>query len=67
MCVDEGQDIALNEYRLIAELNKNQIIFNVFGDVNQLMKANRGITDWTELKQLTGAEIYTLNENYKNE
>ena len=66
MCVDEGQDLALNEYRLIADLNSNMVIFNIFGDTNQLMKPNRGISDWSELKQLYGAEVYVLNENYRN-
>lgn len=66
MCVDEGQDLALNEYRLIAALNSNKVIFNIFGDTNQLMKPNRGISEWSELKQLYGAEEYVLNENYRN-
>lgn len=66
MCVDEGQDLALNEYRLIAELNSNNVIFNIFGDTNQLMKPNRGSSDWVELKKLYNAEEYILNENYRN-
>ena len=66
LCVDEAQDLALNEYRLIAELNQNNVVFNLFGDTNQLMKPNRGISDWSALKQLYGAEEYVLNENYRN-
>ena len=66
MCIDEGQDLALNEYRLIQELNQNRITINVFGDTNQLMKPGRGITDWSELKRDLGAETYELNENYRN-
>ena len=66
ICVDEAQDLALNEYRLIAELNQNNVVFNLFGDTNQLMKPNRGISDWSTLKQLYGAEEYVLNENYRN-
>lgn len=66
MCVDEGQDLALNEYRLIAEINQNNVIFNVFGDTNQLMKAGRGISDWSELMRLYNADEYVLNENYRN-
>lgn len=66
MCVDEGQDLALNEYRLIAELNRNEVIFNIFGDVNQLMKPGRGIADWSDLKTFCNAEQYILNENYRN-
>ena len=66
MCVDEGQDLALNEYRLLKELNEGQITFNVFGDTNQLMKPGRGISDWTDLQKAIGAEKYELNENYRN-
>ena len=66
ICVDEAQDLALNEYRLIAELNQNNVVFNLFGDTNQLMKPNRGISDWSTLKQLYRAEEYVLNENYRN-
>lgn len=66
MCVDEGQDLAQNEYRLIYELNDYNVIFNIFGDVNQLIKTNRGISDWTEIKRVFHADEYTLNENYRN-
>lgn len=66
ICVDEGQDLALNEYKLISELNQDDVIFNIFGDVNQLMKPGRGIVDWEELKKLYGADEYILNENYRN-
>ena len=66
MCVDEGQDLALNEYRLICELNSHNVIFNIFGDTNQLIKANRGINNWEALKTIFKAEEYTLNENYRN-
>lgn len=66
MCVDEGQDLAINEYRLIAALNQNNVIFNIFGDTNQLMKPGRGISNWSELKQLYKAEEFVLNENYRN-
>lgn len=66
MCVDEGQDLALNEYRLLYELNQKQITFNIFGDTNQLMKPGRGISDWAALQEVIGAETYELNENYRN-
>lgn len=66
MCVDEGQDLALNEYRLISELNQKEVVFNIFGDTNQLMKPGRGITDWNSVMQEFSAEQYMLNENYRN-
>jgi DNA helicase IV len=66
MCVDEGQDLAFNEYRLLFELNKKNITFNIYGDTNQLMKPGRGIADWSELRMFFCADNYTLNENYRN-
>lgn len=66
MFVDEGQDLALNEYRLINTLNGGSLTINVFGDTNQLMKAGRGISDWADLTELFKAQQFTLNENYRN-
>lgn len=66
ICVDEGQDLAINEYRLIAELNQNNAIFNIFGDTNQLIKPKRGISEWSELEEFCDAEKHILNENYRN-
>lgn len=66
MCIDEGQDLALNEYRLISELNQRNVIYNIFGDTNQLMKPGRGIADWTSLEKEFSAQMFTLNENYRN-
>lgn len=66
ICVDEGQDLAVNEYRLLLELNQNNVVFNIFGDTNQLMKSNRGISDWNLLVSEFDAEQYVLNENYRN-
>ena len=66
ICVDEGQDLAINEYRLLADLNKRNVVFNIFGDTNQLIKPGRGITNWDTIKREFRADQYTLNENYRN-
>lgn len=66
ICIDEGQDLAVNEYHLIYELNKKNVTFNIFGDTNQLMKPGRGISDWDQLKSAFAARQFTLNENYRN-
>ena len=66
ICIDEGQDLAVNEYRLIYELNQKKVIFNIFGDTNQLMKPGRGIANWTLLEEEFSARMFTLNENYRN-
>ncbi len=66
ICVDEGQDLAMNEYRLLAELNKREVVFNIFGDTNQLIKPGRGISDWERIETEFNADQYILNENYRN-
>lgn len=66
ICFDEGQDISINEYRLISQLNESDCIFNVFGDVNQLIKSGRGIKDWSNIIREFDAEKFVLNENYRN-
>ena len=66
ICVDEGQDLAINEYRLLTILNNNDVVFNIFGDTNQLIKSGRGIKGWDVIKNEFKADEYTLNENYRN-
>jgi DNA helicase IV len=66
LCIDEGQDLALNEFRLIRKLNGEDVVFNIFGDTNQLLKPNRGISDWEVLKEFLDAKVFSLNENYRN-
>ena len=66
MLIDEGQDLAFNEYKLIRELNQGNLVFNIFGDTNQLIKPGRGIADWDELEHMISAETYLLEENYRN-
>lgn len=66
ICVDEGQDLALNEYRIIYELNQKDVVFNIYGDTNQLIRLDRGIADWKFLISEFNAERYILNENYRN-
>lgn len=66
MCVDEGQDVAINEYRLISRLNQRKVVFNIFGDTNQLIKPGRGISDWSVVEDEFSASKFVLNENYRN-
>ncbi len=67
ICIDEGQDLALNEFILIRDINKGQAIFNIYGDTNQLLKENRGISDWEPVRQLFNTSVlHRLNENYRN-
>lgn len=66
ICVDEGQDMALNEYRLIYDLNHKNMVFNIYGDTNQLLKPGRGIASWDALAREYKMIEQQLNENYRN-
>ena len=66
ICVDEGQDLAYQEYQLLVQLNQRQVIFNIYGDTNQLLKEKRGIRSWDRLCETFQMKEYTLNENYRN-
>jgi len=60
--VDEGQDISVNEYRLLKAINKNAS-FNIFGDLKQNITYYRGLPAWEAAFPFP---VYTLRENYRN-
>lgn len=60
--VDEGQDISVNEYKLLKMINKNAS-FNIFGDLKQNITPLRGLSDWGEAFSFP---VYTLRQNYRN-
>lgn len=64
--IDEGQDLSLNEYRVLKEICDSDVVFNIFGDINQLIKIGRGISDWDMLYKIADIYFYSLNENYRN-
>jgi len=67
LCFDEGQDISINEYRLIFDVNAQETIFNIYGDTNQLIKSNvRGLERWTPMINKLNSGYFDLNENYRN-
>lgn len=67
ICIDEGQDLSVNEYILIQSINAKTPIFNIYGDTNQLLKTNRGISDWKCLKKyVVSPQMFLLNENFRN-
>lgn len=66
ICIDEGQDINKLEYKLINTINGGNLIFNIFGDVNQRVELNKGIDNWDILKSIKSFKRYELNENYRN-
>ena len=64
LCFDEAQDYNENEYKTLKLVNRN-VIFNLYGDVNQSIFA-KGIKNWDLLKKVTDFNYYNLNENYRN-
>ncbi len=66
ICIDEGQDLSVNEYRLIRDINDPKTVFNIFGDINQSITKARSISDWNNLRRLISVELFTLNQNYRN-
>lgn len=64
--IDEAQDLSVAEYKLLRLILGSRCVFNLYGDINQLVYSYKGITDWEELSEITGANVYVLNENYRN-
>ncbi len=66
MMIDEAQDISLFEYKLINSLGDGNPVFNLFGDVKQMI-SNFGIASWDNLiSNLGNFDIYEYNKNYRN-
>ena len=66
LCIDEGQELSPNEYSLLKDLGGKDMILNIFGDTNQRLTQGRGIKDWASLQSELNADVYTLDENYRN-
>ncbi len=64
--IDEAQDISIVEYRLLRKILGERCVFNLYGDINQSVYCYKGISDWDEIEDITGRNIYVLNENYRN-
>lgn len=64
--IDEGQDYSIMEYELLKLVNGDKCIFNIFGDVKQLLNSATGLDNWDLLKELIISDYYELQENYRN-
>ncbi len=63
ICIDEGQDLHSADYDILHEIFPESV-YNVFGDVDQVLHDTCGISDW---KEETGINtIYSLETNYRN-
>ena len=66
LCIDEGQDISVLQYKLLQKVNDGKVIFNVYGDINQQIPSCIGIDDWGSCIKAMDAKYFVLNENYRN-
>lgn len=64
--IDEAQDIAVSEYRVLRDILGKECVFNLYGDVNQLVYSYKGISEWEALNDIISGNLYFLNENYRN-
>lgn len=63
LCVDEGQDLRPADYELLTRLLPS-VVLNIFGDTQQVLHADCGISDWRSVP--VAATIHRLNTNYRN-
>lgn len=66
LLIDEGQNISPQEYRMLKRLNREDMVFNILGDINQLTDLKRGTDDWSKIQDICDFTMYELNENYRN-
>ena len=64
--IDEAQDLSEIEYSLLRRILGPKAIFNLYGDVNQLVYDFKGITQWEDLSDIITPNLFFLNENYRN-
>ena len=64
--IDEAQEYSFYEYELLKGVNGGDTVFNLFGDINQQLAFDKGITSWKDLEGLFEFNYYELNENYRN-
>lgn len=66
LAIDEAQGIAPEEIRLLKNINGNNVVFNMYGDVYQHIEGTKGIDSWRELKDIVDYDYYEMLENYRN-
>ncbi len=66
VCIDEAQDLGVTEYKLLRQILGEQCIFNLYGDVNQLVYEYKGVWNWEDVASSVSEKVYFLNENYRN-
>lgn len=66
ICIDEAQELAPEELRLIRAVNDERVVLNLYGDENQHIEGTKGINSWSEFEGILDVEPKILNENYRN-
>lgn len=66
ICIDEAQGLAPEEMKLIKDINGDNLIFNLYGDVKQHIEGTKGIDSWDEFKDSICVSEKFLMENYRN-
>lgn len=64
--IDEAQNIAPEELRLIKAINGNKVIFNLFGDVKQHVEGSKGVDSWKLFFDVADFKKEHIQENYRN-
>ncbi len=66
LAVDEAQGIAPEELRLMKNLNGNNVIFNLYGDIYQHVEDTKGVESWDEFRGIINFDLHEMQENYRN-
>lgn len=66
LTIDEVQGLAIEEIRLLKNINGKQVVMNLFGDIFQHIEGTKGIDSWDALKGVLDYDYYEMQENYRN-
>ena len=66
LAIDEVQGLAIEEIQLLKNINGNQVIMNLFGDIFQHIEGTKGIDSWDSLRGILDYDFYEMQENYRN-
>ncbi|SEA17739.1 hypothetical protein SAMN05216349_10634 [Oribacterium sp. KHPX15] len=66
LAIDESQGIAPEEIRLLKNINGENVVFNLYGDIYQHIEGTKGIDSWDAYRDVIDFDMYEMNENYRN-
>ena len=64
--IDEAQNVAPEELRLIKAVNGEGVVLNLFGDEKQHVEYSKGIDNWKEISDIADFKTEYMQENYRN-